>query len=159
MEIHSFQTEDQNEIIDLVLSCQNDGSRPLVSVEDQPELLSIPEKFLGNGGGFWVAKENGKVAGCVGLMNCGHGLGILKKFFVCEEYRGNPHHLGQQLYGRLREYAMEHAFKTIILDTPPNTHRAHRFYEKAGFSRIDREELPVEYDYPYQDSDFFLLEL
>lgn len=32
-------------------------------------------------------------------------------------------------------------------------------YEKAGFKKIEKEELPIEYDYPYDDSDFFCLTL
>lgn len=42
---------------------------------------------------------------------------------------------------------------------PKNTDRAHLFYEKAGFKKIEKEELPIEYDYPYDDSDFFCLTL
>lgn len=106
-----------------------------------------------------MAKENGKVAGTIGLMNKGNGLCILKKFFVYESYRGKPHNLGQQLYGVFLEFAKLHGFSRIILDTPKNTDRAHLFYEKAGFRRIEKEELPVEYDYPYDDSHFFYLDL
>lgn len=47
----------------------------------------------------------------------------------------------------------------LILDTPQNTHRAHKFYEKAGLVKISGEDLPVQYDYPYKDCDFFLLKL
>ena len=83
----------------------------------------------------------------------------LKKFFVYEPYRGKPHNLGQQLYGVFLEFAKLHGFSRIILDTPKNTDRAHLFYEKAGFRRIEKEELPVEYDYPYDDSHFFYLDL
>ena len=106
-----------------------------------------------------MAKENGKVAGTIGLMNKGNGLCILKKFFVYEPYRGKPHNLGQQLYGVFLEFAKLHGFSRIILDTPKNTDRAHLFYEKAGFRRIEKEQLPVEYDYPYDDSHFFYLDL
>ena len=43
---------------------------------------------------------------------------------------------------------------------PPRIrYRAHLFYEKAGFKKIEKEELPIEYDYPYDDSDFFCLTL
>lgn len=35
-----------------------------------------------------MAKDNGKLVGSIGLMNYGDGIGILKKFFVYEEYRG-----------------------------------------------------------------------
>ena len=51
------------------------------------------------------------------------------------------------------------SWRQIILDTPKNTDRAHLFYEKAGFKKIEKEEPPIEYDYPYDDSDFFCLTL
>lgn len=159
IEIEKYSARDTDEIIALVLHCQNDGTRPLVSVEDQPELLRIKEEYIDNGGSFWVAKENGKVAGSIGLMNKGNGLCILKKFFVYEPYRGKPHNLGQHLYAVFLDFAKTHGFSKIILDTPKNTDRAHRFYEKSGFRKIEKEELPVQYDYPYDDSDFFCLNL
>lgn len=159
IEIKEYIQSDRDEIIALVLHCQNDGTRPLVGVDDQPELLCIKEKYIDGGGNFWVAKENGKVAGSIGLMNVGDGLGILKKFFVYEAYRGNPHYLGSQLYAQLLDFARKYGFKQIILDTPKNTDRAHKFYEKAGFRKIEKDELPIAYDYPYDDSDFFCLEL
>lgn len=157
--IQQYEDGDRDEIIALVLHCQNDGTRPLVSVEDQPELLHIREKYLASGGDFWVAKDENKVIGSIGLMNFGSGIGVLKKFFVYEEYRGEPYHLGQQLYGELLAFAQARGIGTLILDTPKNTDRAHRFYEKSGFTKIEKEDLPVRFDYPYDDCDFFLLKL
>lgn len=157
--IRVFEQRDTEEVIRLVLHCQNDGSRPILSISDQPELLHIPEKYRTAGGDFWVAVHQGKVVGSIGLMNGGNGIGILKKFFVYEAYRGNPHHLGQQLYRVLLEFALTHGFKQLLLDTPKNTDRAHKFYEKAGFLKVQKNELPFHYDYPYEDSDFFILDL
>lgn len=159
MKIGTYIDEDREEIIALVLHCQNDGTRVEVSVDDQPDLLHIKEKYIDNGGNFWVAKENGKVAGTIGLMMYGDSIAVLKKFFVYETYRGKPHHLGQQLYETLLSFAKEKGVKRIILDTPKNTDRAHKFYEKAGFKKITKEELPIAYDYPYKDSDFFSISL
>lgn len=158
-EIRTFQMEDMAQVIALVLHCQNDGSRPLVSVMDQPELLCIQEKYMDGGGNFWVAVAQERIVGSIGLMNGGDGIGILKKFFVYEPFRGKPCHLGRQLYEVFLEFVMTHGFKQIILDTPKNTERAHKFYEKAGFEKIGAEELPISYDFPYKDSDFFRLML
>jgi hypothetical protein len=47
----------------------------------------------------------------------------------------------------------------IILDTPKNTDRAHLSTEKAGFKKTAKEELPIEYNYPYDDSDVLLPDL
>lgn len=161
IEIKEYTQSDTEEIIALVLHCQNDGTRPTVGVENQPELLRIKEEYIDSGGNFWVAKENGKIAGTIGLMNKGNGLCILKKFFVYEPYRGMPHYLGRKLYSVFLEFAKSNDFSTIVLDTPKNTYRAHKFYEKSGFKKIEKEELPIKYDYPYDEDecDFFSLDL
>lgn len=159
LEINVYSESDRDEVIELVLHCQNDGTRPFVSVENQPELLHITEEYIDGGGNFWVAKENGRVAGSIGLMLHGHDIAILKKFFVYEPYRSAPHHLGSKLYETLLAFARKQGVKTLVLDTPKNTGRAHRFYQKAGFEQIKKEEIPFQYDYPYDDSDFFRLEL
>lgn len=36
---------------------------------------------------------------------------------------------------------------------------SHKLYERAGFTRISAEELPVAYTYPDRDSRLYLLEL
>ena len=50
-------------------------------------------------------------------------------------------------------------FKELVLDTPKNTERTHKFYEKAGFNKVSQEDLSIKYDHPYTDSDFFQLKL
>ena len=49
------------DVIDLVLHFQNDGTRPLVTVNDQPDLLNIKESYVNNGGDFWIAIDNDKL--------------------------------------------------------------------------------------------------
>lgn len=156
--VRSYEDADRDAVIELVLHCQNDGTRPVVGVEDQPELLRIREKYLESGGGFWVAEDDGALAGSIGLLDCGDGIGILKKFFTYEQYRSAPHHLGRRLYGVLLEFARANGFERLYLDTPKNTERAHRFYERAGFEQVPKSAVP-DYDYPYEDSDFFRLDL
>lgn len=46
-----------------------------------------------------------------------------------------------------------------MLDTPYNTTRAHKFYEKAGFKKVTEDELPIKLSHPYKDCDFFILNL
>lgn len=159
VKIRLYEDRDQEEVMELVLHCQNDGTRPLVTAKDQPELFSIREKYMEQGGCFWVAEEGGCIVGTIGLMKFEHGLAVLKKFFVREAYRSAPHHLGRRLYEELLQFAKSHGIHAIYLDTPKNTDRAHRFYEKAGFKKIGAEQVPISYDYPYRDSDFFCLKL
>ena len=159
LRIRPFVPQDRDEVIALVLHCQNDGTRPPVTAADQPELLHIPEQYQAAGGGFWVARDGDRLAGCIGLLLCSDGAGILKKFFVYEPYRGAPHHLGQQLYRVLLDCARARGVRQLFLDTPKNTGRAHRFYQKAGFRPITQAEMPVQYRLIYEENDFFCLDL
>lgn len=156
--IRDYREADTDEIIDLVLYCQNWGDRAEKTVDDQPELKNIRAAFIESGGGFWVAEEDGRVVGSIGLI-CRGETGIMKKFFLYDEYRGRPERFGRQLYGRLLERARARGLRTLVLDTPGDTERAHRFYEKAGFRKVEKAELPVQYDPPYPDCDFFRLDL
>lgn len=113
MAIQAYTEADRDEVIALVLHCQNDGTRPYVTVADQPDLLHIRETYIDGGGNFWVAKENGKVAGSIGLMLFENGIGD----------------------------------------------RAHKFYEKAGFHKVEKEQRLLRYDCPYEDNGFYCLEL
>lgn len=157
--ISQFEDRYTQEVIALVLHFQNDGTRPPVSVDNQPDLLNITGEYIEKGGNFWIAKENGKLAGSIGIMPCSTEIAVLKKFFVYEAYQGEPYHVGRKLYNELLAFAKERGYKTILLDTPHNTDRAHKFYEKAGFQKVKEEELPMRFSHPYKDCDFFLLEL
>ena len=89
IEIGTYSTCDKESVIALVLHCQNDGTRPLVGVEDQSDLLHIEEEYIYDGGNFGWQRKNGKVAGTIGLMNKGNGLCIIEKNSLCTEpYRG-----------------------------------------------------------------------
>ncbi len=158
--ITQFKDCNMQDAIDLVLHFQNDGTRPLVTVNDQPDLLNIKECYLNAGGNFWVATDNGKLAGSIGIMPYGKEVAVLKKFFVYEDYyQGEPVHLGQKLYAELLSFAKAKGFTTILLDTKRNTARVHKFYEKAGFKKVEEHELPLKFSHPYKDCDFFLLNL
>ena len=157
--IGQFEDKYTQDVIDLVLHSQNDGTRPLVTVNDQPDLLNITCEYIEKGGNFWVAKDDSKLIGSIGIMPYNNEIAVLKKFFVYEDYQGEPYHIGQKLYTRLLSFANEKNIKTILLDTPHNTVRAHKFYEKAGFKKITEDMLPIKFSHPYKDCDFFMLEL
>lgn len=81
----------------------------------------------------------------------------MKKFFVKKKYRSQR--VGLALYKKLLEFAEAANVQYIILDTPSVAHASHRFYEKAGFRKIDKIELPVPYEYPDRDSILYMLDL
>ena len=72
-----FYTQD---VIDLVLHFQNDGTRPIVTVEDQPDLLHITDAYFRIGGSFWIARDGEKLAGTIGIMPCGNGVARASRY-------------------------------------------------------------------------------
>ncbi len=159
IEIKRFQNSDTQEIIDLVLHCQNDGSRPLLKVDSQPYLLDIENHFFKKGGYFWVAKYNNSIVGSIALLNMGNSVALMKCFFTYEEFRGYPHYLGKKLFSQFMEFVKMNKYRCVCLTTPSNTKRAHNFYLKAGFRKIPTIDMPCEIVDPYSDVDCFLLEL
>ncbi|MBD5544926.1 MAG: GNAT family N-acetyltransferase [Lachnospiraceae bacterium] len=157
--ISQFEDKYTQNVIDIVLHFQNDGTRPIVSVDDQPDLLNIVDEYINKGGNFWIAKNGETLIGTIGIMPYSKEIAVLKKFFVYEGYQGKPNHVGKKLYDVLLAFVKENGYKTILLDTPHNTERAHKFYEKAGFREVKEDDLPIKFSHPYKDCDFFLLEL
>lgn len=49
MKISRYNKKYLNDIIELVLHCQNDGTRPFVSAEKQSELFNIEDCFFKTG--------------------------------------------------------------------------------------------------------------
>ena len=101
--------------------------------------------------------HNEEVIGTIAFMNYGNGNAILKKFFVKEEWRRKKVVL--ELYKKLIEYLKNNRYNQVLLDTTSITKDSHRFYEKAGFNKINKKELPFEYEYPDRNSYLYLLKI
>ena len=156
----SIQTYDgryDEQIIRLILSIQNDEAGIGLSLDEQPDLKDIAEAYQKGGGEFWLALDGSRVVGTVALMRKGDACGVLKKFFVDAEYRGRK--IGLALYRELLAFAEREGLRHIILDTPSVAEASHRFYERSGFRRIDKSELPVPYSFPDRQSLLYMLDL
>lgn len=87
IEISKFKDEYTNDVIDLVLHFQNNGTRPSVSVDDQPDLLHITKKYINVGGYFWIATDNGKLAGTIDIMPCNEEVAVMKIFLYMKNIK------------------------------------------------------------------------
>ncbi|MXO77361.1 GNAT family N-acetyltransferase [Paenibacillus sp. OT2-17] len=150
----------KEEVIKLILHVQNVEYEVGISLKEQPDILDIHSNYINDGGNFWIAlNDNGEVVGSIGLQKKNKEVAVLKKFFVYKDYRGKEFGTGKKLYEALLDFAKKQGFSKIILDTPSKATRSHSFYKKAGFKEIDKEDLPIKYDYPDRNSIIFLLEL
>ncbi len=113
--------------------------------------------YIKRGGNFWVAIDDNHVVGTIALMKVNDDWCVMKKFFVRSDYRSRK--VGFALYSRLLDFANAKGFKHMVLDTPSVAKKAHLFYERAGFHRISKSDLAIEYDYLDRDSIIFQLDL
>lgn len=158
--IQVYDDRYKEEVIDLILHVQNVEYNVGISAEEQPDILDIQSNYLKDGGCFWVGiNDHGEVVGSIGLQKKTKEVAVLKKFFVYQDYRGKEIGIGVSLYEALLEFAKKEGFSKVILDTPSKATRSHGFYKKVGFKQIDKEDLPVQYDYPDRNSLIFELDL
>lgn len=147
--ISAYHPSQKQQVIDLILHIQNQEAGIGLSLSEQPDLDQIEAYYFESGGYFWTATHHQDVIGTIALHNLGNGCGVLKKFFVSQAFRSQK--VGFHLYQELLKFTAANGFHTLILDTPSVAHAAHRFYERNGFVRIEKEELPVPYSYPDRD--------
>jgi N-acetylglutamate synthase-like GNAT family acetyltransferase len=118
-------------------------------------LNEIPGIYQINNGNFWIATLDKIVIGTIGLLDIGSGRGALRKMFVKREYRGKEFSVGQGLLSTLFEWAKQKGFSEIFLGTTEKFIAAHRFYEKNGFTPIEKELLPKEFPIMKVDVKFY----
>jgi len=157
MQIITYQEKYKQQIIDLILDIQNNEAKINLSLEEQPDLLDIPTCYEKDGGEFWLAVEGDTLIGTLALMNKGNGNAVLKKGFVRADYRKQG--ILGKLYATLQEFAKEQGLTTFFFDTPSVATNCHSFFEKRGYRRITKDELPFPYEYPDRDSYLYMMQI
>ena len=61
-------------------------------------------------------------------------------------------------YATLQEFAKEQGLTTFVFDTPSVATNCHSFFEKRGYRRIKKDELPFPYDFPDRDSYLYMMQ-
>ena len=113
---------DLDEISDLLTT----NSLPLDGVADSIER-------------FVVAREDGRIVGCIGLEVYG-GSALLRSAAVHDEVRGRG--IGSMLVNEILADAQEQGVAAVYLLTTT----AENYFPAFGFERIDRSEVPLELD-------------
>lgn len=104
-----------------------------LSLEEQQDMNAIEDYYMATGGNFWlVMTDDSMVFGTIGLLVKDH-VGVLKKFFVHQDFRGCEKGVSAILYQALVAECKDKSVTSIVLDTPSKCYAAHRFYEKQGF--------------------------
>lgn len=156
--IRPFRPADTAAVTALVLGIQNDEFHLGLSICDQRDLSDIDTYYLRSGGVFLVAETpDGAIVGSIGLLRLRADLGVMKKFFVAAPWRGRDQGVARALYDGFIGFARAEGIRQVVLDTPAAATRSHGFYRSVGFVQIDRQVLPMAYDFPERDTLFFSL--
>ncbi|MBC7777368.1 MAG: GNAT family N-acetyltransferase [Phycisphaerae bacterium] len=154
-EIIPFEEQYTDAICALILNIQQNEFQVTITLADQPDLLKISAVYQQNGGNFWVAVTEGEVIGTIALIDCGEGIGCIRKMFVRADWRGKGRGLAQQLFDTLEAWAGQHRIAALYLGTVERLHAAIRFYIRNGFEPVVAEALPASFPRMAVDTHFF----
>jgi putative acetyltransferase len=126
--IQPFENQDTEQIVDLILNIQQNEFNVPITINEQQDLLNIPTFYQQRKGNFWVAKY---------------------------EFRGKEFGIAQQLFDILSRAAKQAEMTNIYLGTLERLQAAIRFYERNGFTLIEKENLPKLFPIMAVDTHFF----
>lgn len=141
--IAPYSTEHCDAVGQLITSIQQGEFGIAITYADQPDLKKIESVYQRDNGNFWVALDSDTVVGTIALIDVGDSVGVLRKMFVHQDYRGMPYKVGQALLDTLITWANEKKFKKIFLGTIDKLAAAQKFYVKNNFNVIADEQLPA----------------
>ena len=153
--IQEYAANHLEELIQMILTIQQQEFTIAISREDQPDLANIPQFYQHGNGNFWVALHGTTVVGSVGLIDIGNHQVALRKMFVNAAFRGPQYAVAHSLLAVVLAWADRKRIQTIFLGTTDKFIAAHRFYEKQGFERIVQAELPPTFPIMRVDSIFY----
>jgi N-acetylglutamate synthase-like GNAT family acetyltransferase len=148
-----------SQIIDIILPIQQIEFNVPITLESQPDLLDIEANYHQTGGNFWGAKINDELVGTIALIAIDGNAGAIRKMFVRKEYRGKESGIAQLLLNELVAYCKQKQITALYLGTVDVLKAAHRFYERNGFTRLAKTELPQSFPLMGADTIFYQLHL
>ena len=82
-------------------------------------------------GAFFLAVEEGRGIGCIGLRRFGEQVGEIKRLYVAPAGRGRG--IARALVERIVAHARQLGYRRLLLDTLPSMKEARSLYQSLGF--------------------------
>lgn len=121
-----------------------------LTAEDRRVLADPVSQIIAPGGAVLMARrQDDTPVGCIALLRYPRNVFELSKMGVTSAEQGRG--IGGALIQAAIDYAAEHDGKRLFLGTNSRLEPAIHLYEKAGFRRITKEDLPVEDYYARAD--------
>lgn len=152
MAITEALREDMNLIRELFQEYEEFLGFDLCFQDFQQELAALPGAYAPPTGALLLARDEGKVAGCVGLRGLEPGVCEMKRLYLRPAARGKG--LGVELCLAVIERARTLGYKSMRLDTVGKLEKAIELYRSLGF-----ETCPAYCHNPHPDVEYFELRL
>jgi len=149
----------EDAVIDLILSIQRNEFHISITEEDQPDLRSVKEFYMHGNGNFWIALSEQNVVGTVALVDIGYQQVALRKMFIHQNFRGSLHSLANKMLRTGIDWCIQRNIKDIYLGTVEVLKAAQRFYEKNGFEKLEKQQLPSNFPVMGVDTIFYHLSI
>lgn len=133
MEIITYQDKYKEAVRELIFEIkEKEFGQPSKS---RPDLANIKEFYQKTGrGNFWIALEDDKLVGTIGLYELSPDIGYFVRFYIDKNYRRKG--ICSKLFFTLIEFAKKNNYKKIILTTSSDQEAAIKFYDKMGLTRV-----------------------
>jgi N-acetylglutamate synthase-like GNAT family acetyltransferase len=145
----------RQQVCDLILHIQRNEFGVPITLEDQPDLSTIPSFYQKGTGNFWIALCDEKVVGTIALIDIGHAETALRKMFVHQDFRGGEFQTGQRLLDTAIRWMEERQVQAVTLGTLEKFTAAQRFYRRNEFEEVAKEDLPSYFPRMPLDNKFF----
>jgi putative acetyltransferase len=156
MTITTYQESFKSQIPELIINIQRGEFNVPITLADQPDLNDIQNFYQIKKGNFWVAiTEEHEVIGTIALIDMGGKEGAIRKMFVKKEYRGKEFGIAQKLLDTLIDWCKEKDIHGLYLGTIERLQAAIRFYERNGFTFIEKKNLPATFPLMPVDTHFY----
>jgi N-acetylglutamate synthase-like GNAT family acetyltransferase len=157
--IEVYSDRYKREVGELIVSIQHDEFGVPITLDDQPDLKTIPTFYQRGNGNFWIAFYNDQVIGTIALIDIGNSQVALRKMFVIKSFRGSPYYTGQELLDTAIAWMKQHQVTRVFLGTIDLFEAAQKFYVKNGFTQVAEHALPKTFPRMGLDTTFFTREI
>lgn len=160
MTITTYQEAHKTAIANLIINIQRGEFNVPITLEQQPDLAEIPNFYQRGKGNFWVAlNDEQQVIGTLAVIDMGEEAGAIRKMFVHKDYRGKEFGVAQRLFDTLLDWGKDKNIKHFYLGTLERLGAARRFYERNGFTMIEKNDLPPSFPLMPVDTHFYQLNI
>ena len=96
------------------------------------EVEHLSSEYAAPTGVFFLAEENGRYVGCIGVRHFANGVGEIKRLYVSPAGRG--HGVGRLLVESVLAAGKQLGYARLVLDTLPSMKEAQNLYASFGFT-------------------------